>query len=126
MAMRIVWLDSLKGLGIFLVIFGHLLPASVLTQYVYAFHVPLFFVVSGYLFDRRRYGFRQLVLRRLRTLIVPYFVFATVSFLFWFVVVRGLSVGGRALEANPLKPFVGIFYGVGDDEWSVPLNVALW
>ena len=54
---RIEWLDSLKGMLIFLVVFGHvLLPAprdgnliSVVFSAIYAFHMPLFVFVSGLL-----------------------------------------------------------------------------
>jgi acyltransferase len=125
-AMRIFWLDSVKALGIFLVVFGHMIPHSPLKQYVYSFHVPLFFFVSGYLFDRRKYNFGQFLRRRFSSLIIPYLFFAALSFLFWFFIVRNVSIGGRALAIDPLKPLIGILYGTGSGDWSVPMNPALW
>ena len=41
----ITWVNSAKGIGIILVIFGHLLYSSNLqglNQIIYAFHIPLF------------------------------------------------------------------------------------
>ena len=124
--MRIPWLDNAKAIGIFLVILGHMLPESLLQQYIYSFHVPLFFFLSGYLFDRGKYDFRSFLRKKFHTLIVPYVFFAVISFLFWLVVVRNLSISGRSLAIDPVKPLLGIVYGIGVGDWRVPMNVALW
>lgn len=57
---EIVWLDYARFLGIFLVVLGHSLQRipdwdiiEVIRKsyaYIYLFHMPLFFVISGYLF----------------------------------------------------------------------------
>jgi len=45
---RIYWLDVLKALAIFTVYLGHLnLAAGPFYLFVYKYHVPLFFFVSG-------------------------------------------------------------------------------
>ena len=51
---RVVWIDNLKGFAIFLVTLGHVLIGlgaddSVPRNVIYAFHMPLFFGISGYL-----------------------------------------------------------------------------
>ena len=124
--MRLFWLDNLKGIGIFLVMFGHTIPDSHLKQYIYSFHVPLFFFISGLLFDPRKYDLRKFAWRKFDTLLFPYLFFAALSFLFWQYVVRTLSIGGKALAVEPLIPLVGIFYSVGSGEWRVPMNITLW
>ena len=124
--MRLVWLDNLKAVGIFLVVWSHLIPDSPLRQYIFSFHVPLFFFVSGFTFDRTRYDFSQFFKKRFRTLLVPYFAFAAISFLFWYFIVRKFSMSGKTLAIDPLTPLIGIFYGVGSDKWKVPLNATLW
>lgn len=45
---RISWIESLKGIGIILVVLGHTFWGG--TKVIYAFHMPLFFFVSGMLF----------------------------------------------------------------------------
>lgn len=56
----IVWLDYARTIGIFLVVFGHCLQTfpewktnGILHgtwDYIYLFHMPLFFIISGFLF----------------------------------------------------------------------------
>jgi len=46
--------DIVKGIGIILVVVGHF--CWDLTQFIYLFHLPLFFFVSGYLYNEDKYG----------------------------------------------------------------------
>ncbi len=48
---RIAWVDWVKALSIFFVVVGHVGSES-LRPFVYAFHVPAFFVISGYLYKK--------------------------------------------------------------------------
>ena len=49
---RIPEIDIAKGVGILLVVIGHNLPVeSMLRNYIYTFHIPLFFVLSGMTFS---------------------------------------------------------------------------
>lgn len=46
---RISYLDILKGFGIIFVIFGHVTHNHILREYIWNFHMPLFFFISGLL-----------------------------------------------------------------------------
>ena len=48
---RIQWVDTSKGLGILLVIVGRCGIGGIPLKWVYSFHLPLFFIISGYLFS---------------------------------------------------------------------------
>lgn len=48
---RLVEFDILKGICILLVIIGHSRPFFPVYEFLYSFHVPLFFIVSGYFFS---------------------------------------------------------------------------
>lgn len=64
MSNRIEWIDALKGFAILTVVIGHcadgILSAGMYTQYqtslralydfIYSFHMPLFFIISGFVF----------------------------------------------------------------------------
>ena len=42
---RIDWIDIAKGIGIFLMVVGHTSIPSFLSNYIFSFHMPLFFII---------------------------------------------------------------------------------
>lgn len=46
---RVDWVDMAKGIAILLVIVGHT-DYSILRHFIFSFHMPLFFILSGYTF----------------------------------------------------------------------------
>ena len=76
------YLDFVKGIATFLVIWGHALADMdtghvfseiVAGQIIYSFHMPLFFIIGGYLlyFSVQRHSTRDLLVSRLKSLIWP-------------------------------------------------------
>ncbi|MDQ7095583.1 acyltransferase family protein [Desulfosporosinus sp. PR] len=65
------WADILKGLGILTVVWGH--AGSKISFYMFWFHMPLFFWISGYLY-RFKPGERgsSYLLRKAKHLLIPY------------------------------------------------------
>lgn len=45
---RIKWVDVAKGLCIFLVLVGHVTKYKLMKTFIYSFHMPLFFLLSGF------------------------------------------------------------------------------
>ena len=74
---RIVWIDMLKGILLFLICIGHFGELPLFIEYIIKptamYYVPLFFVISGYLFSIKRKDF---FLRKLQTLLLPYICFS--------------------------------------------------
>ncbi|KRL52474.1 acyltransferase family protein [Furfurilactobacillus rossiae] len=73
---RIEWLDIARGITILAVVIGHTFQSQTFSmqtlpaKIIFAFHMPLFFIVSGYLFHQQRL---RIVLRKgIRSLLVPY------------------------------------------------------
>ena len=48
--------NILKGIGIFCVVLGH--ASGFFHDFVYAFHLPLFFFISGFMYSEEKYGDR--------------------------------------------------------------------
>jgi acyltransferase len=75
--MRVGNVDSVKGLGILLVVLGHTknLPDSI-HWVIYSFHMPLFFILSGVFFDFSKFSLskKAYLSRKFRNLIVPAWV----------------------------------------------------
>ena len=46
-AERISWLDTLKGIGIVLVVIGHIYTNQSIFNWLYSFHMPLLFLRQG-------------------------------------------------------------------------------
>ena len=85
-AQRISWVDNAKALGIIAVFYGHIVERIFLTytipaagfQYklIYSFHMPLFFLLSGYLVkETQRRKFSIFMKNKFMTRIVPFFFF---------------------------------------------------
>ena len=72
---RIGYIDIAKGLGILVIVLGHNDLAGyhpTLHKFIYAFHIPLFFFLSGMFFRPER-AFGETLRRRFNTLLKPYF-----------------------------------------------------
>ena len=121
---RIDWVDRLKGIGITLVVLGHFGLPPLVHRYVFAFHMPLFFFVSGLLYDARKYHTLGSFLRqRWHTLLIPYFCFSALLYLYWLLGPR-LVGDPENLTIPAWKPLLGILYGNGFGTWmrhAVPL-----
>jgi polysaccharide biosynthesis protein PslL len=71
----IPWIDVCKGIGIAAIVFGHALPeAAATTRFLFLFHVPLFFFLSGYL-HKRQADFASYLKKKAAHLLLPYVAF---------------------------------------------------
>jgi acyltransferase len=122
---RIKWLDSAKGLGILAVVLGHVsFKNRVIKKYIFSFHMPLFFMISGYLFNKESYGsYTAFLKKKIKTLIIPYFIFSFGSYFYWFLTERFYRPAET--EISIFKPLIGIFYSNGVDDYLVH-NTVLW
>ncbi|WP_284653591.1 acyltransferase family protein [Flavobacterium terrisoli] len=116
---RINWVDQVKGITIFLVVYAHNFPFN--EKYIYGFHMPLFIMISGF-FHPKAPQLKDLT-KRLSTIIIPYFIWSLLLYIFWFFVT---SKFGESVQLNlsPLKNFIGIFYAQGDRpymDWGIPM-----
>lgn len=89
-------LDLIKGIAIILVVFGHSIQYGSgeefysskayfehwFFQLIYSFHMPLFMLVSGYLFyyTAEKYSTKELLISRFTKLVFPIFVWSTILF----------------------------------------------
>lgn len=110
--MRSKQIDSLRGIGIFLVVLGH--TQNLFTDWIFTFHMPLFFFLSGFL----RYGstekpWPEFLKAKIHSLLFPYVAFWLVDMILCFILplltgrelfcfgwpqIEGLLLGGRYLS----------------------------
>lgn len=109
-------LDILRGMGIFLMVFDHVGWGTAVHTYIQSFHMPLFFIVSGYLWKNEKLSI--LAKKRFKTLLIPYFIFA---FAYLFLqLIPVLNIGNthlNSVQAVLLFP---------TDIDNMPIAPALW
>ncbi len=78
---RLDFIDYMKGFAIFLMVYGH--SGAPFVNYVYLFHMPVFFVVTGYLWkdyqDMTISDVRRYLFKKIKTLYIPY-IFANILY----------------------------------------------
>lgn len=81
---RLDYIDISKGIGILLVIIGHIsyTPESI-DIYLSAFHMPLFFFLAGVTYNNQKYqSFTYLFGQKIKAILIPYFIFSMIM-VFW-------------------------------------------
>lgn len=116
-------IDATKAFGIFAVVVAHN-DYTLLGSYLYSFHIPIFFFISGLLYNEDKYNnFTVLLKKRFVSLMIPYFSVSILLFLFWFIIGRKFGASAE-LNLSVFKNFLGIFYAQGGIEymdWGVPM-----
>ncbi|MFN2747971.1 MULTISPECIES: acyltransferase family protein [Bacillus] len=124
MQKRIDWIDASKGLGIILVVLGHTPTTDWLKTFIFAFHMPLFFFLSGVVYHDANLTFKSFLYKKMKTLLLPYFIFSVLAYSFWFLIERHFKFSGSS-DVDPIIPFKGIFYSI-PDHYMLTHNPALW
>ena len=106
-------IDLCYVIGILLVVAGHSgadirFNSTALFRWIYAFHMPLFFIIAGYFYDcsTRRTDYLPFVWSKFQRLMLPYFILS------WAIV--GTKVGiGRVMQVDhpvTLDALYRVFY----------------
>ena len=111
---RIEWLDVLKCIAMFTVLLGHCADTNgpnSLKYYIYSFHMPIFFIISGMSYflqmQKHEYTFIEILKNKSRTLLWPYFVLNFIALIPWTLNFRILSTSNLTYY----ELILGIFYG---------------
>ena len=119
---RYDYIDIAKGLGILCVVWAHILVTGSSHRLIYAFHMPLFFLLSGMLFSPEKYpSFVSFVIRRSKRLLIPYVAYSVITWCLW--------VAFRCLRHDAvdsyLMPLLQTFIAQGSGAFLIH-NSALW
>ena len=107
---RISWIDMAKGYGTILVILAHI-GSGIGRLWIYTFHMPLFFFLSGYVFSTK-HEFREFVRKKVKTLIAPYFCLGIPMILYETFVTQ-------SWQQEKMKVFLGLV-------WDLIWQRRLW
>lgn len=117
---RIPWVDYGKGLAIILVFWGHTVCPEPMRDFLYAFHLPLFYFLSGYVYNATHYtSMRVLLWRKFRTLIVPGIVLGAVCLALDYC--NALAMGTAAGGPHLVQRVIGLVVELrGGSYWVIP------
>lgn len=121
---RIEWVDVAKGIGLILVIFGHLLYSGTWTNVhraIYSFHMPMYFVLSGFIAHPRKTTFDSYVKQKSQELLLPSVIFIAMTLpiylyvnreyfeTFWYLIPSIVFLNGRVAFNDPVWFFLVMF-----------------
>ena len=90
---RLKHLDIARGICIFFVVLGHAIIPSIrnnnkileyIYKYIYSFHMPVFFIISGIIFENNVYKYDsklQFLKKKAKLLLVPYLTFSVITYI---------------------------------------------
>ncbi len=96
------WIDMLKGLGIIFIMMGHINSQTKSVPWIYSVPVALFFALSGLIYAafeiKKDIPFKEFLVKRLKSLIVPFIFFRLILVVWWLIVERRF----RQLDMGPI------------------------
>lgn len=100
--------DLLRAFGIILMIMGHVWFGGSFSKWIHGFHMPLWFMVSGFFFNTRMNP-ALYVKRKVKAILIPYFAFSICYEIIWMLAGHNQWLG--LIWPNSIQ---------------IPLNNALW
>lgn len=128
---RIEWVDMARGIGLLLVIYGHSMRNEMRIvspfldytyRFVYSFHMPFFFWLSGYTYRLGRKEF--FIIKKMKHLLLPWVLYSALIYLA-FTIVMQIGVIASVLknagyEEMPLSSYI-IYAIQANNPWAMHL-----
>lgn len=111
---RNVSIDLLKTFALTLMVFDHVGFGEEIHTYIQSFHMPLFFIISGYLWKER--SIIVDIKKKAKSLLIPYFLFG-----FLYTLIKAILNYGETTREN-IRSI--LFFPT--DLSNMPYNPALW
>jgi fucose 4-O-acetylase-like acetyltransferase len=128
MTKRTDWVDYARGIGIILVVYGHLLSSGYHAgldiperffvfsdSIIYGFHMPLFFLLSGLFVEQslQKHGSKKYLGNQLRRLVYPYFI--------WSILQMSIEVifSNHTQKGTSLSDILAIVYQPWGQFWFI-------
>lgn len=115
MSKRIKEIDILKGYAMILVILGHLNINNTLRLFIYSFHMPLFFFLSGIVYRTKDITFGSYIKKKINDLIIPYIIIMFINYIAYIILYRQINF------ANTMK-YIFCFNTID----GLPIAGAMW
>lgn len=109
------YMDIFRSFGIILMIMGHINFGNKFDHFIHAFHMPIFFVISGFFFrSDNNVTLRSFILKKAKSLLVPYIFFGLFHY-FIYLLLYDVD--------DPLLPLLRLLF---INTYRLPIAGALW
>lgn len=123
---RIRFIDIAKGIAIICIIIGHL-DIKEINRFVYTFHVPIFFIITGY-FINNKLSINEFISKKFKTLIIPYIITCIVIIIL--ATIKSIITSGvGAGIITAIEWLCASVYGAGDtyfEPFYIKAIGAIW
>lgn len=92
-SIRLQWLDIAKGLTIILMVLGHTSIPEFASRFIWAFHMPLFFIASGWTTNQKKKNLVVFTCHKFRTIMIPFFVYSAIV-----LTIEKIALGGAIFQ----------------------------
>ena len=123
---RVQYIDVARGIAMICIILGHLGDMQI-NRVVFTFHVPIFFLITGYFFKPEK-DWKSFLKKKAKTLLLPYVVTSLLV-----AIINAVKDAVLYHGENPMYCFLqwiqAALYGAGDATprlWPVAQSGALW
>lgn len=106
---RIEWIDVSKGIAIILMVLGHTTIPKPISNFIWAFHMPLFFIASGLCTKWGGGGYINFIKKKTISLLIPFIIYSIV------VLPIAISIGTTTFNKWLLTGWQGIAL------WFIPV-----
>lgn len=118
---RDVTIDIAKGIGIITVVWAHLTVACPIKEEIYWFHMPLFFLLSGYFHHQKNNDVSTFLKKKFKAYIIPYIFFFLLAEICFITIYTALGLSDKIFISpsiiirpygvlTPLWFFISIFW----------------
>lgn len=126
---RMYWIDQLRAMAFLCVLIGHVSTYKILGWVISSFHMPLFFMITGYTFSIDKMyetSLKDMVRKRAKSMLVPYLWLAFITLPIWVFnwkvlvnldvelldLIKGIFVWNNKIYETPCNPmwFVGALF----------------
>lgn len=121
---RLEWIDIARGFFILAIVIGHVFNDGAIRAWVFSFHVPAFFVVSGFCY-RDSKDFRGWFSGKVRSIVVPYVSFSVLSIMIFALTELVMPKIGTLLNCDIVNNVKVMLYGNSKPD-IMRYNLPLW
>ena len=109
---RLDYIDVFRSLGIIAMVMGHIGFGGKFDHFIHAFHMPMFFFISGFFYRKRYCSIGEYVAKKARSLLIPYISFGLAHYL-----------ASLILDGFSIKPLIHL---LTLNTYGLPIVGALW